>query len=172
MNPDASVRSSRVNGIRTSRLGASVSALAIATQWLLIGCSYLAPKLETPKLSVVNVELVKSALLEQQLKVRMRVQNPNDRELPVKGIAYDMEVAGEQFAHGVSANAFTVPAFGEAEFDMNVTANVAGALFKLIGNREALNGDAVDYRLAGKVSLASGMWRTIPFQESGKFKLR
>jgi hypothetical protein len=30
----------------------------------------------------------------------------------------------------------------------------------------------VDYRLIGKVSLSSGMLRTIPFDEKGSFRLR
>ncbi|MGB8327820.1 MAG: LEA type 2 family protein [Steroidobacteraceae bacterium] len=160
-----------MTGTGKTRRCARVAALFIAAQTLL-ACSYLAPKLETPRLAIVGAEIVKSEMFEQRLKVRMRVQNPNDRALPVKGLVYDMEVAGEQFAHGISAAAFTVPAFGEAEFDMNVTANLAGALFKLIGNRDALNGDAIGYRIAGKVSLASGMLRTIPFHETGTFKLR
>ena len=63
----------------------------------------------------------------------MRVQNPNDRALPVKGIYYTLDVAGQEFAHGVSGASFVVPALGEAEFDMNVTANMAGALIKLLG---------------------------------------
>jgi LEA14-like dessication related protein len=171
MEPSVNERSRDVTGIRTIRRCARFAALFIAAPTLL-ACSYLSPKLETPRLSIVSVEVVKSEMFEQRLKVRMRVQNPNDRALPVKGLVYDMEVAGEQFAHGISANAFTVPAFGEAEFDMNVTANLAGALFKLIGSRDALNGEAIGYRIAGKVALASGMLRTIPFQETGTFKLR
>ena len=37
------------------------------------GCSFFVPKLETPKLSVINIEMQKSDLWEQRMKVRMRV---------------------------------------------------------------------------------------------------
>ena len=67
----------------------------------------------------------------------MRVQNPNDRSLPVKGLSYVVDVAGKEFAHGDSAASFIVPALGEAEFDMNVTANMAGALFRFLGSKES-----------------------------------
>ena len=60
---------------------------------VLAGCSLFVPKLQAPALSIVNVELLKSALWEQRLKVRMRVQNPNNRILPVKGISYTMDLA-------------------------------------------------------------------------------
>jgi len=135
------------------------------------GCSFFVPKLETPKLSVVNVEMQKSDLWEQRMKVRMRVANPNDRPIPVKGLTVALEVQGQELAHGVSGAAFNVPALGEAEFDMNMTANMAGALLKLLGSGNQLK-DEVDYRVKGKLSLAEGLMRSIPFEDSGTFRLR
>jgi LEA14-like dessication related protein len=135
------------------------------------GCSLFVPKLETPRLSVVNVEMQKSDLWEQRMKVRMRVANPNDRPIPVKGLTVALEVQGQELAHGVSGAAFNVPALGEAEFDMNMTANMAGALLKLLGSGNELK-DEVDYRVKGKLSLAEGMMRSIPFEDRGTFRLR
>jgi LEA14-like dessication related protein len=146
--------------------------VVLALAMLLGGCSWFVPKLEKPRLSIIGVELVKADVFEQRMRVRVRVQNPNDRELPIKGLSYDMEVAGQAFAHGLSANSFVVPAFGEAEFDMNVTANVAGTLIALLGRRDAADGDAIAYRLVGKVALSRGLLREIPFDQNGTFKLR
>ena len=154
----------------TTRAPLPIAALAL----LLSGCSVLAPKLETPKLSIVNVELVKSDLFEQRLRARIKVENPNDRELAVKGITYTIEVGGEEFGRGISGSSFTVPRLGEAEFDMNVTANMAGTLMRLAtrARESGRTPDSVDYRIVGKVSLATGMLRSIPFEERGTFKLR
>jgi LEA14-like dessication related protein len=135
------------------------------------GCSLLVPKLETPKLSVINVELQKSDLWEQRMKVRMRVENPNDRPIPVKGLTVALDVQGQELAHGVSGASFNVPALGEAEFDMNMTANMAGALLKLLGSNNQL-GDSVDYRVRGKLSLSEGLLRSIPFEDRGTFRLK
>src|SRR5215469_10501374 len=107
---------------------------AVAVGLLLTGCSLFVPKLQTPHLSVVGVELQKGALWQQKLKVRMHVDNPNDRELPIKGITYTLDVNGQEFAHGESAAAFVVPALGQAEFDMTMTANMAGTLISLLGH--------------------------------------
>jgi LEA14-like dessication related protein len=138
---------------------------------LMSGCSLFAPKLEKPKLSVVNVELQKSDLWEQRLKVRMRVENPNDRAIPVKGLTVALAVQDQEIAHGVSGASFVVPALGEAEFDMNMTANMAGALLKLLGTSNQL-GDALDYRITGKLSLSSGLFRSIPFEDRGSLRLK
>jgi LEA14-like dessication related protein len=135
------------------------------------GCSAFLPRLETPRLSIVNVELLKSDLFEQRARVRMRVQNPNDRTLPIKGLSYTLELAGQDFAHGVSAASFTVPALGETEFDMNVTANMASAVLRLLSGGSGPN-DEVAYRMKGKISLSEGLLRSIPFEQSGQFKLR
>ncbi len=130
-------------------------------------------RFETPRLQVVGVELQRSELFDQRLKVRLRVQNPNDRALPVKGITATMDLNGEEFAHGVAADAFTVPALGEAEFDLLLSANMAGAILKLLaGPRDGRVRDALEYRVRGKLSLASGLLRTIPFEERGSLPLR
>jgi LEA14-like dessication related protein len=141
------------------------AVLALA---LLGACSTM--KLEKPHLDVVDVQLLRSDLLSQQLRVRMRVDNPNDRELPVKAITYQLLLAGEEIANGESEKNFTVPALGSTEFDVSMKANAANALLRLLGGGRKL--DSLDYRLVGKVSLSSGMLRTIPFDETGQIKLR
>ena len=138
---------------------------------VLAACA-LAPKLEPPKLSIVGVQIVSGDLFTQRLKVRLHVENPNDRTLPVKGIEYTMEIEGQQVASGESAASFVVPALGEAEFDMNITANLAGALLKVLARGPNALGQEVSYRLSGKVSLSEGLFRSIPFEQRGTFKLQ
>ena len=138
---------------------------------VLAACA-LAPKLEPPKLSIVGVQIVSGDLFTQRLKVRVHVQNPNDRVLPVRGLEYTIEIEGEQFASGESAASFEVPALGEAEFDMNVTTNLAGALLKVLARGPNSSGQQVSYRLSGKVSLSQGLFRSIPFKQQGTFKLQ
>lgn len=139
---------------------------------LMTGCAAFAPKLETPQLSVVNVQMLESTVWEQRLKVRMRVRNPNERALPVKGLSYRLEVAGEDLARGLSDAGFTVPALGDAEFDMTLTTNMAATLVKLLGRRDDSLSEALPYRIVGKISLAEGLLRSLPFDERGELKLK
>lgn len=137
---------------------AALAAVALA------GCASLPTNLKTPEVSFVSLRAVEASVFEQKLEVRMKVHNPNSIALPVNGLDVDMELAGEPFAHGVSAREFIVPANGEAEFDMNVTANAVNALLKIAGGK---NTDAIAYRLKGKLSTKIGLLRTIPFEETG-----
>jgi len=135
----------------------------------LSACSLFVPKLEPPHLTVVGVEFQKGQLWQQKLKVRLHVQNPNDRVLPIKGITYTLEVNGQEFAHGDSAASFVVPALGEAEFDMNMTANMAGTIISLLSHG---SDTSVDYQIVGRISLSEGLLRSIPFDQHGSFKLQ
>ena len=145
----------------------SVPLLLLAVA--LSGCTLFVPRLETPRLAIVDLQVRKASLIEQQLQVRVRVENPNDRSLPVKGLSYTVYLGGQEFATGVSDASFVVPALGTAEFNMDVTANAAGALFAILGKPR---GQGIDYRMQGRVELTRGWLRSIPFEQSGTFSLR
>jgi LEA14-like dessication related protein len=135
----------------------------------LSGCALIVPKLQTPSLAIVDVQVVKANFMEQQLRVRMRVENPNDRSLPIQGLSYTVYLGGQEFATGVSDASFVVPALGTAEFNVDVTANAAGALFAVLSKPR---GQGIDYRMKGTVELSHGWLRSIPFEQSGTFDLR
>jgi LEA14-like dessication related protein len=148
------------------------SAAVLLLTLALAGCSVFAPKLQSPHLSIVNVEHLGSNFLEQRLRVHIRVENPNDRDLPVSALTYSIEVAGQEFAHGAANESFTVPANGETEFATDVSANMAGALIAILGRGHGSANDSIDYRIVGEVRLAGGFVRKIPFDHQGTFKLQ
>ena len=144
--------------------------LVLSALTLLSACAAIPTNLESPDISFVGIRALEASLFEQKLEVRLKVQNPNTIELPVNGLDVDVELAGEPFASGVSARQFVVPAHGEAEFDMIVTANAASALLKIAGGDRKAR-EAIAYRLRGKLSTKVGLLRSIPFEESGTLPL-
>lgn len=153
----------------TVRLWIGLSAL-----WVLSGCASLGPTLSAPTLKVLEVKVIKGDFFEQQLQARMQVRNPNDVELSVSGITYTLELGGEELGRGLSGSRFVLPAKGQAEFDMQVTVNLAGTLFKLAEQARDRDGrlDQINYRLRGEVQLAKGLLRKVPFDEQGTLRLR
>ena len=133
------------------------------------GCAWFTPNLHSPRLSVLGVQVVRADFWQQQLKVRLRVSNPNDISLPIESLQYALSLNGHRVADGRSARRFTVPPHGTAEFNTEVTTNMAGALFTLFSQGSAR---AVTYRLRGKVELARGLLRELPFNERGQFVLK
>jgi LEA14-like dessication related protein len=143
--------------------------LAVIAILIVAGCSSLGPKIETPRLTIVRVAMTSADIFNQQFLVRLHVQNPNDRDLPVRGIDYKLFLQGDSFAEGVSSKPFVVPALGETEFDMTVRTNFVSGVGRLLTR---LNGrNQVDYILEGKVLTDLGMVKKIPFQESGTVNL-
>jgi LEA14-like dessication related protein len=143
--------------------------LGLAGAMLLAGCSALLPKLEAPKLEVVAVNLGHANLLQAKIDVTLRVTNPNNRSLDVSSIVLQIAVSGTQMATGETAEPFVVPALGETQFDIKLTADVATALALMA---QQLHSDTVPYRVTGQVKLASGFIRNLPFTSEGDLPLR
>jgi LEA14-like dessication related protein len=120
--------------------------------------------------TVIGIEMRSGNLLQQTFAVRLNIQNPNDRALPVRGLHTELNVGGQQIASGVSDRAVIVPAFGESEFDMTVTANLALALLKFADKANSQR-DSIDYELTGEASIDLPFLRNLPFRQSGSFNL-
>jgi LEA14-like dessication related protein len=143
----------------------------VCTVCVAVGCSLVAPKLERPEVSVASIELVSGNLFQQNFLVKLELQNPNSRALPVTGLHVELNVAGERLASGVSNRPFVVPAQGTTQFDMTITANVALALLKL-SQRGDSHSDSIDYDLTGSASIDLPFLRDLPFHQRGSLSLR
>jgi LEA14-like dessication related protein len=148
---------------------ARFSAIALAAA--LCACSLLAPKYNRPNVSVISIQLRGGNLLQQNFAVKLNIQNPNDRALPVSGVRTELSVSGELIATGVSDHEIVVPANGESEFDMTISANMALALLKL-ANKLDQHADSIDYDLTGSASIDLPFLRNLPFHQSGSLSLK
>jgi len=147
--------------MKRSLAGTVVCGIAVC----LASCSALRPDLQVPRLSLVSVAMTSADIFNQQFVVKVNVENPNDRELPITGIDYKLFLEGDSFAEGVSKKPFTVPAQGDIDFDLTVRTNFvsgAGRLLSRLNGREQVN-----YVVEGKVLTDISMLKKIPFQETG-----
>jgi LEA14-like dessication related protein len=133
-------------------------------------CSLLAPKFNRPNITVISIQLRGGNLLQQNFAVKLNIQNPNDRPLPVRGLHAELNVGGELIASGTNDRAVVIPALGESEFDLTITANLALALLKLADSANQ-HADSIDYDLTGAASIDLPFLRNLPFHQTGSFKL-
>ena len=124
------------------------AAGALLPLLVLAGCASTLD-LEPPKLSVVSMKVQSADLFSQRVNVRMRVMNPNARELPVKAIKYRIEVNGTELAQGLADTPFVVPAQGEADFDLPDHGESRQRAAEAVV--AAAVSDTLDYRLVGDV---------------------
>jgi LEA14-like dessication related protein len=150
---------------RNKILMAAVLALCFAA------CSLVAPKFNRPNISVISIELRSGNLFQQSFAVRLNIQNPNARALPVSGLHVELNVDGVEIASGASDHPFVVPPLGESEFDMTIKANMALAVLKLSQKMDQ-HADSVDYDLTGAASIDLPFLSDLPFHQTGSLSLR
>jgi LEA14-like dessication related protein len=151
---------------RRWRHGGCVVLAAAAV--LLGGCAAL--HFQAPDITPTAVELMDAQLDRQRFKVMLHVQNPNDRALPIKSADCTLQIEGVEVGRGETTAPFTVPAHGEADFDMVVTTNFASSVPDLL-LRVARRGELPSYRLYGSVNPDITLLPPIPFSKSGQFTL-
>ena len=145
--------------------------LFIGWSLCLVACSLVTPKFERPTVSVAGIELLNGNLLQQNFRVKFNIQNPNDRALPVSGLHASLSVGGEHIAQGQNDRAFVVPARGDVDFDMMITANLGVALLKL-ADKLNQHADSIDYEVSGAASIDLPFLRDLPFHQTGSFSLK
>ena len=140
----------------------------VAICGLSAACSALVPRLEAPQLRVVGLNVLGGDQQPQKLRLRIQVNNPNARQIAVRGIDYKVSLADTDFAQGSSVEPFTVPASGQGEFNLDVATDF-GSLLRVLSAH--LGDAALDYRVSGRVHLAEGLLRELPFSGNGQLAL-
>jgi LEA14-like dessication related protein len=154
------------------RTAALTWLLVVTAGAVLAGCAAFAPKLETPELELLGIQMLSTDMFAQKFRVRVKVENPNDIELPIRGLEYQIYLMGDSFAEGNSMDRFVVPAKGEAEFDMVITTNFVSSLGRLISRVSGGKLQNLDYEITGDVLLDKGLIKKIPFSKHGKVNIQ
>jgi LEA14-like dessication related protein len=137
---------------------------------MVTGCAGLGKPLETPRISLANIQVQESKGLETAFLVQLRVMNPNDVDLDIQGVDCNLEINDKPFAYGLSNTAVTVPAFGSETLPLTVYSSVIDIIKGLFGlpGRQDLR-----YQIKGKVHLGGTglMPATLPFDSQGTVSL-
>lgn len=138
-------------------------AIAIAVLGaILVGCASLGGLNEPPRVSLVGIEPLDFRLLEQRFRVTLRIQNPNDRDITVRGLDYEIVVNDRVFAQGVSGKPVTIPAWGENTAEVEVVSTLQRVMEQL--EALAARGEpGLDYAISGHVSV-DGIPFPVPFE--------
>jgi LEA14-like dessication related protein len=138
---------------------------------VIAGCAGLGKPLETPRISLSDIQMQKSKGLETVFLVNLRVANPNDMELDIKGLDCDLEINGKPFAYGISNTPVTVPAFGSETIPVTVYSSVLDIVKGLFGLQQR---EDLSYQVKGKVRMAGGglMPSSLPFDFKGTLSIK
>jgi LEA14-like dessication related protein len=154
---------------RLSFPGAGLPRYALTTLLLglLAGCAGLAPRPEPPTLALSGLSGVELRASDAKLTFRFEVGNPNDLELEVQSLEFDVALEGVNVANGRSPRAFMLPRKGTSQVDIDVSTSFE----KLAAaSRAALErrGNSVRYEIVGKATVGD---RAVPFRRAGETPL-
>jgi hypothetical protein len=131
------------------------------------GCATLAG-LVPPDVHVANLVPLEATLFEQSVRVDLRVLNPNDVDLAVRGLRFALRVNGEVLARGASGESLVVPRFSDVLVPVTTRSTSLALLRQLISPPP----DGVfAYELEGDLLLERFAPRKLGFERSGSFSL-
>jgi len=136
---------------------------------VLAGCASMGGLSEAPRVTLVGIEPVAVQLFEQTFRITLRVQNPNSRDITIRGLDYELVVNDKMFAEGVSGKPVTIPAYGENTADVEVVST----LQRVVEQLEALTSrgePTIDYSISGHISV-DGIPLPVPFEYANTLRL-
>lgn len=112
------------------------------------GCSLFKP--QAPSVTLVGLRMIDASLFEQRFAFRLRVQNPNDFEIPLRGMSFELHLNDQPFAKGVSDRPATLPRLGETVLEVTAVSDLLG-IFRQLAELQTRNQTSVSYVIKGRI---------------------
>lgn len=143
------------------------SAIGLVSIALLSACATFSPYDEAPAVTVTSFGMAPAGTSSGPVfRVGLRVTNPNRIELPLVGMSYRVDLQGQRLLTGAASDLPIVPAYGSAEFSVDLSPDLLGGL-RLIGDLMANPSNTFDYRFAARLDVG-GWLPNIRVEEAGQ----
>ena len=142
--------------------------------FLLTACAALGPPRPRVEVSLADIQVLEIRPLEAVLGLSLRIMNPDDTPLEVKGLNCRLKVDGRDFASGVAASPATVPAYGTAVLPVTVYASTLqafGSVLSILQDREGAASPPLNYEISGTIRLGGSLNRAVDFSGRGELAL-
>jgi LEA14-like dessication related protein len=140
--------------------------LLLSVAFLLSGCAGI--RLQPPSVTVASMNVIDVSLLEQRFAFKLRIQNPNDMDIPITGMSFEIILNDQSFAKGVSNKSITLVRLSETMLEVTAVSDLSGILRQmnelLLGNR-----NSVSYLIKGRLETGSAIG--LNFENSGMLNI-
>jgi LEA14-like dessication related protein len=133
-------------------------------------CATVPPDIEPPKISIANIAPKDFALFEQRFDVQLRIQNPNQKDLSLNGMRFDIDLNEKEFANGMTGEQIVIPRFGSQVANVEVITGISSFLRQFQDLNKA-GVEKVRYRIKGTAFVDSPGTFKLPFDEKGEIDL-
>ena len=153
-----------------SRKNSSLFISVVLVMFLLPACVGPGKKMEPPRITLTNIQVQEIKVLESVFLIELRVINPNDVAVEIKGLSCEVELNDKHFASGVSNKKTNVPPYDTATVPITVYSSVLDLARGLVDSGKK---EKIKYKLKGRVHLVGGpsVPSVIPFESEGELSL-
>jgi LEA14-like dessication related protein len=145
--------------------------LTIAFLFLLGSCASVVGPVENPRVSVTSLRILPASGGQQRVELGLKLMNPNGFDLKARGIVVDARLNELPVLAGAIAEPPVVPAYGEAEMTLPLSASLLDGL-RLVGEVLKNPEDPLSYRLEVRIDLALPLSRQLTILEQGQIASR
>lgn len=140
--------------------------LALLISLSLAACSGLPLNAVAPTVSVADVDIKSLGLFEQKFDVGLRVSNPNDFDLKIEALDFELTLNGRPFSRGLSRVFTLIPATSSTVMRVDAIMQSKNLIRQIKTLPPEMLKEGVPYRVKGRVKTdKSSDW--IPFDHSG-----
>lgn len=134
-------------------------------------CSWVQQELVDPEIRVIGLKhIAGNNLLDQRFTLQLQLTNPNDLELEVKGMHFQLELGGMELMQGVSGEVPVIKPYSTTEFTVQGSANIVQAV-QLLRKMQKKPQHRFHYALKTRIDLARGWPATFNLQREGDIGL-
>jgi len=155
----------------------NISVLLVLSALLLsAGCAGIGRHVEEPEVTLTDMQVVEMRPLEAVFQIALRVMNPNDFGLDIRGVRCDLKIDGRHFATGVGDQKSEIPAYGTGLVPVKVYASTLKMFSSVLAMVQGMSGQQntlqpIRYELSGTIRMGGGINRTVPFHSKGELAL-
>ncbi len=133
----------------------------------LTGCAGLSKTPADINVTVVNIKMLESTILEQRFLVDLRIQNRSPEALSVYGMSFDIDINNKKFASGSSDQKATIGAFNDTIMEVKMSSTLIGIIRQIQAMQKNKN-QSLSYVISGRVYTDS-LFGSISFREADEF---
>lgn len=137
---------------------------------VLAGCATMKPGYEPPGVTLSDFRLLPAEGLVPRFLIGLRITNPNNSPLDLRGLSYDVEIEGNKLINGVAGQLAEIPPYGESEIELRAGVDVLGGARILRELMSDAGRDTMRYRLRTRLDVG-GQLRPLTLEDSGELSL-
>jgi LEA14-like dessication related protein len=148
-----------------------VSSSLLVAGMCFAACATVPTGIESPKISITNIEPKDFTLWEQRFNVQLRIQNQNEKDLTISGVRFEIDLNEREFANGMSGERVVVSRFGSQIIRAEMITGFGSFLRQFQELNKTGGRGKLRYRIRGTTFVDSpGIFR-LPFDEKGGLDL-